>query len=346
MDKRQRVKAALVGKPVDRVPVGFWGHDFLREWTAQGLADAMVESVERYDTDFLKVNPRATYYAEAWGCRYRPSGDPARGPKTEEWVLKSAADLERIRPVDSGSGPFGEQLEALRIIGRRLSGETPFIQTVFSPLAVAGRLANSDLSAVRRYMREAPQALHGALAAIAETLSRYVAACLEAGADGIFFATVDWGTFDNCTREEYTEFGRPYDLRVLKTAQGAWFNVLHVCRQNNMLLDLLDYPVQAFNWAVDLPGNPSLAQALSQTDKAVMGGLNERTTLLSSSPADVQREAQRALAETAGRRFLLAPGCSVSPQTPAANRHAAISTVRMWSLMSRLVGPRVGEASP
>src|SRR3990170_3446199 len=167
MDKRQRVRAALAGQPVDRVPVGFWGHDFIREWTPQGLADAMVESVERYDIDFLKVNPRATYYAEAWDCRYRPSGDPARGPETEGWVLKSADDLKKIGPIDVGGGPFGEQLEALRPVGGRLAGATPFIQTVFSPLSVVGRLANGDLAAVRGYMREAPEALHAALAAVA-----------------------------------------------------------------------------------------------------------------------------------------------------------------------------------
>jgi len=343
MDKRERVKAALAGRPVDRVPVGFWGHDFLREWTPQGLADAMVESVQRYDIDYLKVNPRATYYAEAWGCRYRPSGDPALGPETEAWVLKSADELGSIRPLDIGSGPFGEQLEALRLIGHRLAGETPFIQTVFSPLSVLGRLANGDLSAVREYMRDFAPALHGALAAIAETLARYTAACLKAGADGIFFATVDWGTLDSCGPEQYAEFGRPYDMRVLKVARGGSFNVLHVCRQNNMLVDLLDYPVQAFNWAAALPGNPSLAEVLSKTDKAVMGGLNERTTLLKGSPSEVQGEARAALTETAGRRFLLAPGCSISPQTPEANLRAAVGVAREWTAGARSGTSRGGK---
>jgi uroporphyrinogen decarboxylase len=244
--------------------------------------------------------------------------------------------------VNIEGGPFGEQLEALRLIGDRLAGGTPFVQTVFSPLAVVGRLTNSDLSAVRGYMREAPQALHGALAAIAETLGHYVTACLKAGADGVFFASVDWGTYDNCSREEYAEFGRPHDLQVLQAAEGAWFNVLHICRRNNMLLDLLDYPVHAFNWAVGLPGNPSLADVLSKTGKAVMGGLNERATLLSGSPADVQGEAQKALADTAGRRFLLAPGCSISPQTPEANLRAAVEVAHSSAVGADSPG---GEAS-
>ena len=63
MSKRERVMAALQGGAVDHVPVSFWGHDFLREWSPEGLAAAMLESVQTYDYDFLKVNPRATYYA-------------------------------------------------------------------------------------------------------------------------------------------------------------------------------------------------------------------------------------------------------------------------------------------
>jgi uroporphyrinogen decarboxylase len=325
MNKRERVMAALAGQPVDRVPASFWGHDFLREWTARGLADAMLESFRRYDWDYMKVNPRATYYAEAWGCRYKPSGNATRGPEVVDFVLKSAADLERIKPVDIGRGPLAEQLEALRLIGRALGGEAPFIQTVFSPLAVVGRLANSDREAVRRYMREAPQPLHSALAAVTDTLAAYSRACLGAGASGIFFATVEWATYDNATAEQYLEFGRPYDLRVLEAVQGAEMNVLHVCRPHNMFDLLADYPVHAINWASGEPGNPTLKEGLARltdgqarSERAVMGGVSV-ATVAQGTPDRVAAEVRQALSETGGRRFLLAPGCSIPPQTPEAN---------------------------
>ena len=211
MTKRERVVAAIQGQDVDRPPAGFWGHDFLREWSAEGLAAAMVESVQTFDYDYLKVNPRASYFAEAWGCRYKPTNDPARGPDVEHWTLGERSDLEGVRPVDGTSGPFAEQLDALRRIATGLAGEVPFVQTVFSPLSVVGRMAN-DREAVRRWMGEAPEALHAALAAVAETLSAYTQASLEAGADGIFFPTTEWGSSDACTKEEYETFGRPYDL--------------------------------------------------------------------------------------------------------------------------------------
>ena len=326
MSKRERVLAALQGREVDRPPFGFWGHDFLREWSAEGLAAAMVESVHAYDYDYLKVNPRATYYAEAWGCRYRPSNDPARSPEVEHWVLHEAPDLQAVRPVDGAGGPFAEQLDALRRIGGELGGEVPFIQTIFSPLSVVSRMAN-DRELVHRWMAEAPDGLHSALAAVAETLSSYARACLDTGADGVFFATTEWATYDACTVEEYGAFGRPYDLRVLGAVSGAQMNVLHVCRPHNMLDLLLDYPVAAVNWAVHAPGNLSLAEAMAKTGKALMGGVDERHALLSGSPDDVRAQVREALQQTGGRRFLLAPGCSISPQTPPENLRAAAEAV-------------------
>jgi len=323
MTSRERVLAALRGDAVDRVPGGFWGHDFLREWSAQDLTAAMVESVRTYGYDYLKVNPRATYYSEAWGCRYRASGDPLRGPDPIAWVLSEPNDLEKLRSVDGTTGAFGEQLDALRMI-RAALGDLPLVQTVFSPLSVVGRLAN-DRTSVLRWMTDAPVALHAALAAVTETLAAYASACPPAGADGIFFATTEWATRDVLTIDQYNTFGRAYDLPVLEAVAGAPMNVLHVCRPNNMLADLLDYPVAVFNWAVHAPGNLSLAGVLGKTDKPVMGGVDERHALLQGSPDDVRAQVREALDQTGGRRFLLAPGCSIAPNSPPENIRAALA---------------------
>ena len=201
MTKRERVFAAVRGDDVDRPPIGFWGHDFIREWSAEGLAEAMLEMVQTYDYDYLKVNPRATYYSEAWGCRYKQLNDPKQGPELEHWVLNQPSDLAEIRAVDAGAGALGEQLEALRLIADGLAGDVPFVQTVFSPLSVVGRLSQ-DRSIIKRWMKEAPDALRSALEAITETLAAYAKLTLEVGADGIFFPTTEWGTYDALTDQQ------------------------------------------------------------------------------------------------------------------------------------------------
>ncbi|MEE8347438.1 MAG: uroporphyrinogen decarboxylase family protein, partial [Dehalococcoidia bacterium] len=150
-----------------------------------------------------------------------------------------------------------------------------------------------------------------------ETLAAYSAACLERGASGIFFATVEWGSADNISAQDYDRFARPFDLRVLAAAQNAPFNLFHVCRDNNHLTRLLDYPVHAFQWGSRSPTNPSLSDIFPKTDKALMGGVDHGHTIREGSPADVAAQAKEAHDATNGRRFLLAPECSIDPPSPS-----------------------------
>jgi len=327
MSKPERVSAALRGDEVDRVPVSAWWHDFAREWSPEGLAQATLEAYRRYDWDFIKVNPRACYYAEDWGARYQQSDQPHEPPKLIQPGVTSPQDLRRVQPLDVTHGAFGEQLAALSIISAELAGEAPFVQTVFSPLATMSRLAGST-KYVQKLMREAPEDLLAALEAVADTLRSYAAASLHQGASGIFFATVEWGGGDNISPQDYDRFARPFDLRVLEAVRDAPFNVLHVCRDNNHLGRLLDYPVHVFHWASRSPGNPSLSDVLPTTDRALMGGVDHQRTIPNGSADDVVAEARQALQQTGGRRFLLAPECSIDPQVPEENLRALAQASR------------------
>jgi uroporphyrinogen decarboxylase len=326
MTKNKRVLAALRGDEVDRPPVSAWWHDFQREWSAAGLAEATMEAYRKYDWDFIKVNPRFCYYGEDWGAKYVIAAQPGQPLMTEPGV-SAPEHLGRIRPLDVTKGAYGEQLEALRIIAGDVKKKAPFIQTVFTPLAVMSRITGSP-KYVRKLMRENGEELKPALQAISETLAAYSAACIDAGASGIFFATVEWGSADAISMEDYETFGRPFDLPVLEAVKGAPFKVLHVCRTNNHLAKLIDYPVSAFHWDTHGEGNPSLLAGAALTDKAVMGGVSHDRTMVNPAPADVAIEAERAIVETGGKRFLLAPGCSVEPTTPEVNLRALAQSVR------------------
>jgi uroporphyrinogen decarboxylase len=322
--KTNRVLAALNGEPVDRVPVSAWWHDFAREWSARDLAEATLEAYREYDWDFIKVNPRFCYYAEPWGAEYTRFPDKMPEPKTP--AVASAADLARVKPVDGTAGAFAEQLESLELIAAGLAGEAPYIQTVFSPLATMSRMTG-DTAVVQGLMRDAPEALDAALGAVSETLAQYAEACLEAGASGIFYAGVEWGSLEFISGEDYDRFGRPHDERILEAVEGAPFNVLHVCRNHNHLPRLLDYAVAAFHWDARGEGNPSIRDIMSLTDRAVIGGVDHKRTMRRGGPADVGTEAAEALAESGGRRFLLAPNCAVDPTSPEENLLALVEAV-------------------
>ena len=147
---------------------------------------------------------------------------------------------------------------------------------------------------------------------------KYVTEILNEGTDGIFFATTSWATHDRLTDQEYDEFARPYDLRVLEAASDAWFNILHVCRSHNMLQPLSDYPVHAFNWDTRDATNPSLTEARAFTDLPLIGGVSKET-LYRGLPEFVSANVRTAIQDTDGRGFMVGPSCSISPRSPDAN---------------------------
>ena len=324
MSKNDRVEAALAGDDVDRVPVSAWWHDYAREWSAAGLAETTLEGYQQYDWDFVKVNPRFSYYAEPWGTDYTRYTD--RMPEPNTIAVRDASDLQKIKVLDGTAGAFAEQLESLELIASGLDGEAPFVQTVFSPLAVMSRITGPT-APVQQMIKEAPEALEEALGKIAETIAVYAEACLDAGASGIFYAAVEWGSSEFISGQDYDRFGRPYDEKILEAVAVAPFNVLHVCRNNNHLPRLLDYPVAAFHWDARGAGNPSLGDIRALTDRALMGGVDHRRTMRRGDAADVGTEATEALDETGGRRFLLAPNCSIDPTSPEPNLFALVEAV-------------------
>jgi uroporphyrinogen decarboxylase len=177
-------------------------------------------------------------------------------------------------------------------------------------------------------MREDRSALHAALRVITETFITFALACMEYGASGIFYATNGWASRDLLTPDQYREFGEQYDLEFLDAMKKrAKFNILHNCGSHVYFDQLASYPVHALNWDISAEGNPGLLDGRKRSGKAVMGGVDQRGTLKSGSPDQVQQEVARAIEETAGRHLLLAPGCSVSPQTPAQNLEAVRTAV-------------------
>ncbi len=333
LSKRERVDAALVGASVDRVPVSAWRHFIPEERGSATLAAVTLAHFQQFDWDWIKVNPRATYYAEAFGNTYDYERYDGVLPRLINGPVRTSADLGRITPVSPTGGVFAEQLDVLRRIHTGAGG-AHFVQTVFSPLSVLAFLTaslgdqtpslglSSDYGHLRALIQTNPQGVHAALDAIATTLAGYAAASVEAGASGLFFAIVRLARAGILSAAEFAEFGKPYDLRILDAVRGAPFNLLHICGPQVYFDQAVDYPVHALNWAAVGQGNPGIAEARARTDKALIGGVDEAGAILRGVPAEVEAEASAALTASGGTKFLLTPGCGVATTTPDANLHA------------------------
>jgi uroporphyrinogen decarboxylase len=331
LDKRQRVEAALAGKPVDRIPVSAWAHLLPSEVNPAQLAEATVKWATDYDWDWIKVNPRASLFAEGFGARFDFGTYFGVLPRLTSPTR--AFTLDDLKPADPGQGSWGEHVDLLRALKKSLNG-TPFIQTVFSPASVLGFLvgrptvntqagvAQSHADTLLHLIRTQPKLVHQALEVITSGLEKLARANLEAGADGLFFAITKLAREGALTPAEFEEFGKPYDLRVLKAAGKATFNVLHLCGPKVHWKQALDYPVQALNWASVGQGNPSVAEARKTTGLALIGGVDEVELIQHGTPAQVEEAARAAVAQAGTKKFLLAPGCCVEPDAPPANLKA------------------------
>lgn len=324
MTHQERVRTALAGGPVDRPPVSMWRHFYGQETTAQGLAEAMLSFQRRFDWDFMKVNPRASYHGEGWGLRMRYEGD--RAPQVAEAPVQKPEDWLKLGPLAVDEGVLGEQLRALEIIAHGLHGEVPFVMTVFTPLSIAARLVPSE-ELFLRHLREHPEKVAYALEVVTETFTRFARGCLERGAWGLFYATTSWATYTRLTDQEYARWGRPYDLKLLQALPPAPFHILHVCRERNMLTALADYPVQAFNWDTHGAGNPALSagkallakEAAAHPPRTAMGGIDHRLGLAQSAPGEVRQQVRKLRGAMGPSSWMVGPGCTFPPAVPETN---------------------------
>lgn len=324
MTKRERLEATLCGEAVDRPAVALWRHWPGDDQRAADLARAHVVFQQRYDFDLMKVSPSSSYCLEDWGVVDRWVAGTDEG--TREYLerpVHSPADWHRLAVLDPRQGALGRQLRCLELIAAEVGSGVPFIQTIFNPLSQAKNLAGDEQLLV--HLRTCPDDLRAGLETITETTVRFVREVLKAGAAGVFFA-VQHGNYSLLCEEEYRHVGRPYDLRVLEAAQGGWLNLLHIHGNDIMFDALVDYPVQAVNWH-DRDTWPSLAEALERCDKALVGGLRRHDTVMLGTPDDVCAEADDAIAQTGGRRFILGTGCVTPITSPTSNIHAARAAV-------------------
>lgn len=307
MNKHERVRAALRGEPVDRLPYAFWTHFPLTDLDPDELSAATIDFVRDLDLDFVKTMPNGQFCTEDWGA-VSDFSEVARGgvAKVVKTAVSAPQDWLKIGVPDVTKGAFGRELLHLEKVCSALSGEHPILATAFSPLTIAQKLAGS---VYREHLASHPEWVAQGLANIAATMADFVGAALDIGCCGIFFATQESST--RCVDEDtYRRFGVPHDQRVLAAARKGWFNVIHMHGEDVMFDLLRDYPVTALNWHIG-ETEPRLADyAAVPGRKPVVGGLR-RMALTEGDMAAVRADIADAVAATRGRGLLLGPACVI-----------------------------------
>ena len=272
---KERVDRALQGADVDRPPFSFWHHFGLDSSAA--LAQATLDFHREYRTDIVKVM----------------SDFPYPKPKGKWYELKVEAN------------PFPQQLQALDLIRDGLTGDAYYVETVFNPWNVCEKL--SSTAEVNRLKTENPQALLDALDVVTKSEINHAKRAIAAGASGILLAVANANKAEMSVAD-YKKFSAPFDKRILEATSGAKLNILHLHIQPDYLALFHDWPAPVFNYSLHVSHVP-ISDVRRQYPQTIMGGIDEvNYRKLSAAEMKAQWEAA---SRAAGKKFILAPGCSV-----------------------------------
>lgn len=337
MNKAQRIEAALVGKAVDRVPISVWRHFSEEDQDPISLAEVTAEFAETYDFDFIKMMPFGVYGIQDLGAQIRIFAKRGEMPKIVRRGIQSVSDYYALSVIPGIQGSYGKQVEFAQRLARRVKPDTPFIQTIFSPLSTLHELAGDR---IYKDIQESPNAVRHALSVIAEITADFVRLNIEAGVSGFFFATKE-ARRDLLSLEDFRAFEAFYSLQVLDTyVKKTWFNVIHIHGLDIYFDEVAKtYPGNVLNWH-DRYTTPTLRDARALTQKALLGGIalekheekGELVThdiLYEGTADDVTRQIQEAIRQVDGKGLIIGPGCSVSQWVSDENLKAARKAVEL-----------------
>jgi uroporphyrinogen decarboxylase len=289
MDKIERVDRVLNGEEVDRPPLSLWYHFGIQHAGGEQFARISLEFFRYYDFDFLKVMNDYFYQP--------PQGLDA---------VKTAEDLKRIVPFDMNETDWREQFKALELISAELNGKAYFIDTVFDPWqSIRRNMAGENIEAL---MENEPAALLEALDVVADNLIAYCKKSLAIGTAGIFMSVP--AAAELISRENFLKFVKPPAMKVFRAISGfSRMNTAHIHGENLFFEDVLDFPVDIFNWWDRGPKGPSLQWVKDRTPACVMGGIDQK--IVARTTREFLKNHVREGIELGGKtRFFLANGCS------------------------------------
>lgn len=314
MTHRQRIEAALAKEATDRLPYSMWMHFPNRDRHPRRLAELTLAMQRDYGLDFIKFMPYGMYSTIDYGIDLDVLPGFHDAPVQHAPLIKEVKDWDRIRFVPGTQGEYAIVLEAQRILFSMMDDRVPFLQTVFSPMTTAAKMATPEL--LVKHLHEDPARVHHALEIITATTVQFAKASVNLGADGLFFAS-QMSTRKLLDEKTHSAFVKKYDLQVLEAVSGStWFNVMHLHGADVMLREVQDYPVQALNWH-DRDDGPSMDEVRTYSDKAFIGGMSWGKNWIGKSDEAVIAEVKEVAERQSGKGIILGPGCVIDPSTPA-----------------------------
>lgn len=315
MTSRENTIAAVRGEKVEYIPSGFWLHFPETCFHGEAAVKAHLDFFRETGTDIMKIMNENVV----------PCSVPIQKP--EDWA--------KVPSFDKNAPFIQDQLEITKKILDKVHDNGIVLLTVHGVVASAwharGGTAGYETgsSFLTEHLRANPKAVAQAYDRISDALAILTEEALKIGVDGIYYAALGGESY-LYTDEEFEEFVKPNDLKVLNAASGrSAFNILHMCKDRLNLNRYKDYPADVVNWGI-YEQNPSLAEGKKIFgDRAILGGLDDRAgVLVSGTEEEIRREVHRIIEEMGTTKFLLGADCTLPTEIEFSRIRAAVQAAR------------------
>ncbi|MDE3075087.1 MAG: uroporphyrinogen decarboxylase family protein [Chloroflexota bacterium] len=336
MNSTERVYAAQEGRPVDRPPVfpqigdhagilaGLTYDVMYRD--AEKAAEAHLAALRRYGFDVVTIQVEPSWpVSEA--CGSTVAYPPDKNPWVTDFAVKNDEDVDRITVPDFMATQSTRVLiEGTRILAERAG--VPVVAFMTGPLTFGLQLMPYEQ--VMKKIGRDPEFVHRLVRKSVDVIVAYGQALKEAGAT--IFAICEHDVQMMSPRHI-----REFSLRYLPEVLSVYdYNVLHMCGDVNPHLDANAAQFAALDGLNAISVGPEVDIArlrrLLGGKIGVAGNIDHLALLPLGTPAEIEAAVHAAIAASEGDpRFIVAPGCEITSDTPAPNVEAFVAAARTYA---------------
>lgn len=335
MTPLERMAAYNQGQDIDRLPcVPIVGNTAARvsgvkvsEFKGNGrrLAEAHIAAYRLFGYDVIRIFTDLYTQAEAMGAKVNyPLDETAylEAPAIDDISL--LAGLKPADPLRDGNLPH--HLEAMKRTMEEVGREVVVTGAITCPFTNASFLIGAEN--LSRLMIKEPEIVHKLCRLSLETNIRYAQAILDAGCTPSLTDAMSSSTV--ISPRQFKEFSYPYLKELIEYIKARGKTVtLHICGKTSKIWDLM---VDAGAQCISIDNDADLLEAKNKVGSKVrlMGNVKPVEVLLEGSAQDVRKAVIECMlqAHDNPKGYIPASGCSLPTDTPFANIHTMLDTVR------------------
>ncbi|MBA1146715.1 uroporphyrinogen decarboxylase [Ectothiorhodospiraceae bacterium WFHF3C12] len=346
--KNDRLIRALLRQPVDRTPVWMMRQagrylpeyreirqqagSFMNLCQAPELAcEVTLQPLERFDLDAAILFSDILTIPDAMGLGlYFAEGE---GPKFEH-PLRNEAQIKALNVPDVAAD-LGYVTDAVSLIRRELDGRVPLIGFTGSPWTLATYMVEGGSSRnfprIKTLLYDQPRVLHALLDKLARSVTAYLNAQIEAGAQAVMMFDT-WG--GALAHAAYREFSLAYARQIMDglnrhRPDGSYVPAVFFTKGGGLWLEAM---AQSGADGLGLDWTVHLGEARRRVGQRVALQGNLDPCILYAQPEVIRREVGHVLAEYgAGPGHVFNLGHGINPDVPPDHAQAMVEAVHELS---------------